>query len=266
MLQTVALPAAAVWIYTSLWFFVALARKDNSVADIAWGPGFVLVAVLTLFRQGPLHPRPVLVSGLVLVWGLRLSFHIARRNWRRGEDPRYATWRKEWGKWFVPRSYAQVFILQGVFLLVISSPVLFINTLSGPGIGVLDLAGAAVWISGFLFEAVADAQLKRFKGNPENRGKIMTEGLWKATRHPNYFGEAVMWWGIFIMALAVPGAWPTAAGPLLITFLLTRVSGVPLLEKRYAGNPAFEDYAKRTPAFVPWFPKKDRGRPRGASH
>jgi steroid 5-alpha reductase family enzyme len=196
---------------------------------------------------------------------LRLAAHIAGRNRKRGEDPRYAAWRKTWGKWFVPRSYLQVFLLQGIFLLVVSSPVLFVNTVSGGGLGVPDFAGAGVWLLGFLFETVSDAELSRFKKNPENRGKILTGGLWRFTRHPNYFGEAVMWWGIFVIALSVRGGWATVAGPLLITFLLTRVSGVPMLERKYAGNPEFEEYARRTSAFIPWFPKKEKGRPRAAS-
>jgi steroid 5-alpha reductase family enzyme len=263
--ETALFSAAVVWLYMSLWFLVALVRKDNSLADVAWGLGFVLLAGLTLFRGDVLRPRPLLVSCLVLVWGVRLAVHIFRRNRERGEDPRYAAWRKSWGPWFVPRSYLQVFLLQGAFLLVVSSPVLFVNAVSGPGLGALDTAGAAIWLSGFVLETVADAELARFKRNPSNKGRIMTEGLWKYSRHPNYFGEAVMWWGIFVIAVSVRGAWPTIVGPILITVLLTRVSGVPMLERKYAGNPEFAAYARRTSAFFPWFPKKDKGRPRATS-
>ncbi len=248
----------------SFWFLVALVRKDNSVADIAWGLGFILVAAVILFRRDALPARPLLVSGLVLAWGLRLAVHIALRNRKRGEDPRYAAWRRQWGKWFVPRSYFQIFILQGLFLLVISSPVIVVNSVSGPGFGALDAAGAAIWVTGFLFETVGDAQLVRFKRHPANKGKIMAEGLWRFTRHPNYFGESVMWWGLYVIALSVPGGWATAVGPVLITVLLTRVSGVRMLEKRYAGNPEFEEYARRTSPFIPWLPKKEKGR-RGAA-
>jgi steroid 5-alpha reductase family enzyme len=246
--------------YMTAWFVVALVRKDNSVADIAWGLGFVLVAVAAFFRRGSLF-LPLLVTALVLVWGIRLAVHILTRNRKRGEDPRYAEWRRKWGRSFLWRSYLQVFLLQGFFLLIISSPVILVNTYRwdrppGGAAHGFWLAGALLWCLGFFFEAVGDAQLARFKRDPANRGRIMTRGLWRTTRHPNYFGESLMWWGIFLVALEIPGGWMTVASPVLSTFLLVKVSGVPLLEKRYAGNPEFEAYARRTSAFVPWFPKK----------
>jgi steroid 5-alpha reductase family enzyme len=145
-------------------------------------------------------------------------------------------------------------------MLVIAAPVILVNTYrwtfppGNHGRGVWQ-AGLLVWIAGFLFEAVGDAQLARFKKDPGNKGRIMDRGLWRFTRHPNYFGESLMWWGIFVVALEVPYGWTTVFGPALITFLLVKVSGVPLLEKRYAGNPEFQAYARRTSAFVPWFPK-----------
>jgi steroid 5-alpha reductase family enzyme len=252
--------AILVLAYMTVWFVVALARKDNSVADIAWGPGFVLVAAYTFFfRRASLFP-PLLVSSLVAIWGLRLARHIFVRNWKRGEDPRYAAWRQTWGRSFLWRSYLQVFLLQGFFLLVIASPVILVNAYrwdrppGSYGRGILQ-AGVLVWIVGFVFEAVGDAQLARFKRDPANKGKIMDRGLWRYTRHPNYFGESLMWWGIFLVALDAPYGWAMIVSPVLITFLLVRVSGIPLLEKRYAGNPDFQAYARRTSAFVPWFPK-----------
>jgi steroid 5-alpha reductase family enzyme len=251
--------AAFIAVYMTAWFFVALLKKDNSVADIAWGLGFVLVAGSTLVWRGDWAARPVLVTGLVLIWGVRLAAHIVLRNRKKGEDFRYAEWRRKWGRWFVLRSYVQVFLLQGLFLLLISYSVILINTsvrVSPHRLGLLDLAGTAVWIVGFLFEAVGDAQLARFKRDPENRGKIMNRGFWQYTRHPNYFGESLMWWGIFLLALSLPYGWTAVVSPVLITFLLVRVSGIPLLEKKYAGNVVFQAYARRTSAFVPWFPKK----------
>jgi steroid 5-alpha reductase family enzyme len=249
--------AALVVFYMTVWFVLALLRKDNSVADIAWGLGFVLVAIVTFPRRGSLFIS-LLVTALVVVWGLRLAVHILLRNRKRGEDPRYAEWRRKWGRSFFWRSYFQVFLLQGFFLLVISSPVILVNTdRSYPyeDHGLLT-AGFLLWCVGFFFEAVGDAQLARFKRDPANRGKIMDRGLWKYTRHPNYFGEALMWWGIFLVALEVPYGWMTVASPVLITFLLVRVSGIPLLEKKYAGNADFQAYARRTSAFVPWIPKR----------
>ena len=252
--------AILVALYMTAWFAVALARKDNSVADIAWGLGFVLVASYTFFFRRTSLFLPGLVTSLVVVWGIRLAYHIFRRNMAKGEDPRYTAWRAKWGRTFVWRSYLQVFLLQGLFMLVIALPVVLVNTHrwdAGRPVaeGLFTLAGILVWVLGFFFEAVGDAQLARFKKDPANKGKIMDRGLWRYTRHPNYFGESLMWGGIFIIALEIPSGWMTAASPLLITFLLAKVSGVPLLEKRYAGNAAFQDYARRTSAFVPWFPK-----------
>jgi steroid 5-alpha reductase family enzyme len=251
--------AALVAIYMTVWFVLALLRKDNSIADIAWGLGFVLVTGVTLARGTGPSARSILASSFVFIWGLRLAVHILFRNRKRGEDPRYAEWRKKWGRWFVVRSYLQVFLLQGLFLLAISYSVILINTsvsASPHPLGLLDLAGTVVWVVGFLFEAVGDAQLSRFRRDPGSRGKIMDKGLWRYSRHPNYFGESLMWWGIFLVALIVPYGWTTVASPVLITFLLVRVSGVPMLEKKYAGNAEFQAYARRTSAFVPWFPKK----------
>jgi len=245
--------------YMTVWFVIALIKKDNSVADLAWGLGFVLVAAFTFLRRGSLF-LPLLVTALVAVWGLRLSLHILFRNRKRGEDPRYAEWRRTWGRSFVWRSYLQVFLLQGFFLLVISAPVILVNAhrwSAPPGShgGGVFLAGFLVWCVGFIFEAVGDAQLARFKRDPGSKGKIMDRGLWRYTRHPNYFGESLMWWGIFLVALEIPYGWITVVSPVLITFLLVRVSGIPLLERRYAGNAEFQAYARRTSAFIPRPPK-----------
>jgi steroid 5-alpha reductase family enzyme len=251
--------AALVAIYMTVWFVLAILRKDNSIADIAWGLGFVLVAGVTLARGAGPSARSVLASSFVFIWGMRLALHILLRNRKRGEDPRYAAWRTKWGRWFVVRSYLQVFLLQGLFLLAISYSVILINTSVSASLhplGLLDLAGTVVWVVGFLFEAVGDAQLSRFRRDPGSRGKIINTGLWRYTRHPNYFGESLMWWGILLLALSLPYGWTAFVSPFLITFLLVRVSGIPMLEKKYAGNAEFQAYARRTSAFVPWFPRK----------
>jgi len=143
-----------------------------------------------------------------------------------------------------------------LFLILIASPVILVNGSAEGEVGAFAFAGMGLWAAGFVFEAVGDAQLKRFKRNPQNGGRILTRGLWKYTRHPNYFGEAVMWAGVSLLALSVPGGWVGLVSPLVITLLLTRVSGIPLLEKKYKGNPEFEDYARRTSAFFPRFPRK----------
>jgi steroid 5-alpha reductase family enzyme len=255
MSQIILSCSLAVWAYMTAWFLLALAKRDNSLADTAWGLGFILLAALTFVRGHEPAPRRILVTTLILVWGGRLAAHVFARSRKRGEDFRYAAWRARWGRWFVLRSYLQVFLLQGLFLLIIGWPVALINSTPQTGLGWRDLAGGMLWLIGFLFESAADAELARFKRQPSGKGRIMTEGLWRYSRHPNYFGEAVMWWGIFILALGSEGGWTALASPLLITFLLRFVSGVPMLERKYRGNAEFEAYARRTNAFLPW-PRK----------
>ena len=256
MLSSFATAAAAIFVYMTAVFVIALLVEDNSIVDVAWGLGFILVALTMLFLKPGFETRHVVIFGLVAVWGLRLATHIFFRNLGRGEDFRYAKWRRDWGRWFVPRSFLQIFMLQGVFMLMISSPVVLIIHSTRKGLTVLDGFGVGLWLFGFLFEAVGDFQLKKFKRNPASRGKIMTSGLWRYTRHPNYFGEAALWWGVFLIALSTPGGWVGIIGPLTISFLLIKVSGVTMLEKKYAGNEEFAAYARRTSAFFPWFPKK----------
>lgn len=199
--------------------------------------------------------RGILVGILVTVWGTRLAIHIYKRNKGKTEDYRYLAWRKEWGKWFYLRSYGQVYLLQGILLYLIVFPVLFINKNSVGGLGVLDYIGVAVWIIGFYFESKGDAELSRFIKNPENKGKLLRTGLWQYTRHPNYFGEVTQWWGVWLISMSPPGAWIAIVGPLTITILILKVSGIPLLEKRMEENPDFADYKRVTNKFIPWFKK-----------
>jgi steroid 5-alpha reductase family enzyme len=249
--------AAVVVVYMTVIFVTALFKKDNSIVDIAWGLGFILVALFAFFLEREFFARHILVTVLVMIWGFRLALHIFLRNKGRGEDFRYAQWRREWGRLFLLRSFFQIFMLQGLLLLVIAYPITLTNHSRETGLSYLDLAGVVLWITGFFFEAVGDFQLSRFKRDPGNKGKIMSSGLWKYTRHPNYFGETVMWWGIFLISLSVELGWTAIISPLLITFLLLRVSGVTMLEKKYVGNRDFEEYEQKTNAFIPWFPKKD---------
>ena len=246
---------AAVFLFMILVFVFASLKKDNSIVDIAWGLGFVCVVLLILLLSRQAEGRQILVSILVVIWGIRLAVHIALRKKGKGEDWRYARWRQEWKRWFFFRSFLQIYMLQGIFLLIIAYPVILVSSSSFERVTALDIAGTAVWLVGFFFEAVGDYQLVQFKGNPENRGLIMTKGLWKYTRHPNYFGETAMWWGIFLISLSVPLGWTAIVSPLLITVLLLKVSGVSMLEKKYSGNDRFKEYAKKTNAFFPWFPK-----------
>ncbi|MGD2068676.1 MAG: DUF1295 domain-containing protein [Gemmatimonadota bacterium] len=234
-----------------LWL-VSLAVRDASVADVAWGPLFVVVASLCLVLGAGWAGRRILVFVLVTAWGLRLGVHIGLRNRGRGEDPRYARWREEHGRAWPWVSLAKVFLLQGALLWVISLPAQVAAAMPGPGrLTLLDAVGCAVWLVGFTTEVVADAQLRRFLRRREAADAFLTSGLWRYSRHPNYFGEAVLWWGIGLTALSVPGGWTTLVGPLCITLLLRFVSGVPMTEERMEGRPGWDAYAARTPAFVP---------------
>ncbi len=236
-------------------FLIALAIKDNSIADVVYGLAFVLACWTPYIVYGVGHPRQILVLGLLTLWGLRLAVHVWLRKQGSGEDFRYRQWREEWGESFLWRSFLQVFMLQGVVVLLVAMPVLLVIASPGKALGVLDLLGLFVWVIGFLFEAVGDWQLLRFKKNPASKGRIMQSGLWRFTRHPNYFGEATLWWGLFLIALGAPSGALAIVSPVLIAFLLLKVSGIPMLEAKYRDNPEFQSYKQRTNAFFPWMPK-----------
>jgi steroid 5-alpha reductase family enzyme len=248
--------AVVITIYACLWFLAALKLRRNDVADIAWGAGFVLLTLAGQFAAGDVSARGLLVSALVILWGLRLSFHIARRNRGKSEDPRYRKWREEWGAFATVRAFLQVFLLQGYLTIIVLLPVTYVLAHPGSPLTALDAVGVAVWLTGFCFEALGDWQLAIFKKDANNRNRIMTSGLWKYTRHPNYFGEITLWWGFWMIASAVPGGWKTVVGPLVISYLILCVSGIPLLEKRYEGNAEFNEYRRRTSAFFPLPPKR----------
>lgn len=248
--------ALLLFIYMSFWFVVSLIKKRNDVADVAWGLGFVLMTWMSFVLSDNSGTRGLLVGILVSIWGLRLAWHIHARNKGKAEDYRYLPWRKEWGKWFYIRSYFQVYILQGAFLFLIVMPVLLINKNTGVELGLLDAVGVAAWLIGFYFEAVGDAQLARFIKNPTNKGKLMQSGLWAYTRHPNYFGEVTQWWGLWLVALSVSNGWFGIIGPITITFLILKVSGIPMLERKMAENPEFAEYKRRVSVFIPMFPKQ----------
>jgi steroid 5-alpha reductase family enzyme len=242
-------------IFMTTVFALAMYLKDNSIVDVAYGLAFVLVCWAAYLGRGSGHPRQLLALGMTTVWGVRLAGHIFLRKGGEGEDFRYRKWREAWGRTFVWRSFLQIFMLQGAVVLVVALPVLIIINHPGQALGILDLAGALVWLFGFTFEAVGDWQLLRFKNNPDKRGQVIQTGLWRFTRHPNYFGEATLWWGLFLIALGAPYGVLAILSPVLIGFLLLKVSGIPMLEVKYQGHPEFEAYKLRTNAFFPWFPK-----------
>ena len=237
-----------------LWL-LSLALKNSSIVDIFWGIGFVIVTWLAFSLGSGYIPRKQLVAVLVTMWGLRLALHIFFRLWNNGEDFRYANWRTQnssrW--WWV--SFFQVFLLQGVLMWIIGAPLIAAETSGFPVILTpLDVLGVIVWMFGFLFETIGDLQLMSFKQNPKNKGKLFSKGLWRFTRHPNYFGEAVLWWGYYLIALA-SGSWWTIFSPILMTYLLVKVSGVAMLERTMQLKPGYEEYMRKTSAFFPWFPK-----------
>jgi steroid 5-alpha reductase family enzyme len=257
VIDTLGTASLILFFYMTALFLLAVIRHDNSIADVAWGPGFILVAWTTLFLSGYFTPRQLIAGILILIWGLRLAVRIYLRNQGKGEDVRYRQWRERWGKSFIIRSYLQVFMLQGCILLLNIAPVLVINTYDSGNLGFLDLLGVILWVMGFFFESLSDWQLDQFTKDPSSRGKIMDRGLWRYSRHPNYFGEVTMWWALYVLALSVPWGWISIIGPLTITATILFVSGIPMTEKLMESNPAFAAYKKRTSVFIPWFPKED---------
>lgn len=257
-LSTIVFCALSVLLLITIFFILAIIFKNNSIADIAWGLGFIVIALVSLGVNGLHSPRQIIITLLVLLWGTRLALHIFLRNKGKEEDFRYKKWRQDWGKLWIVKSYLYVFLLQGALMLLVSLPVSATNAFipSTPELTVLDQIGVCIWLIGFYFEAVGDIQLMQFKRNKNNMGKILKTGLWRYTRHPNYFGEAMMWWGIYGIALSNPNLWWTFIGPLFITFSLLKVSGVSLLEKKYKGNKEYREYQKNTSSFIPWFPKE----------
>jgi len=254
-MQIFLITAVSVLLYMTCWFIAAQIRGRNDIADVAWGLGFVLAAAVSLVAGGLYSSRGLLVSALVLIWGIRLALHIHSRNRGKGEDKRYRKWREEWGRWFVLRSFLQVFMLQGVLLLLVAVPIVYINAAEAVPLGWLDLVGLLVWLTGFYFEALGDWQLLRFIRDPRNKGSLMTSGLWRYTRHPNYFGEVTLWWGVWLIACNLPGGWLTVVGPMTISILILKVSGIPMLEKHYQERADFQEYKRRTSAFFPLPPQ-----------
>jgi steroid 5-alpha reductase family enzyme len=251
MSEALIIELTVIMAYMAVWFCLGQALRRNDVADIAWGIGFIVTAVSAMVFTENVTPRGLLITCIVVLWGVRLSSHVFLRNLGKQEDPRYRKWRKDWGKHAVIRAFFQVFLLQGVLIIIISLPVTIVITAERSPLSLLDILGVCIWFVGFAFETVGDYQLMRYKRNPANQGKIMTQGLWRYTRHPNYFGEVALWWGVYLIAVSVPLGWATILGPITITCLILKVSGIPLLEERYKDNPEFQMYKRRTSAFFP---------------
>lgn len=238
-------------IYYICLFLLGQWLKNNSIVDIFWGLGFVIVAWYAYFN-GLRSENSLLITILVTLWGLRLSYHIGKRNIGKPEDFRYQNFRKAWGQRFkLIKAFLHVYVLQMVLLFIISLSFVQTSYFSNRPLDALSIVGLIVWLIGYGFEVISDQQLKRFLSQPKNKGQLMTTGLYKYSRHPNYFGEATMWWGIFIIG----ATWWTIISPLTITVLVRFVSGVPMLEKKYAHREDFKVYAAKTSVFIPWFKK-----------
>lgn len=236
-------------------WLVSLALRDASIVDIIWGFGFVLVAWVVMLTLGSTTTRSVVLVTLTSLWGLRLTAYLAWRNIGKGEDYRYVAMRKKYGARFPLVSLFVVFGLQGVLMWVVSLPVQ-VGQASETAIGWIGWVGAGAWAVGVFFETVGDLQLARFKADPTNRGKVMNRGLWRYTRHPNYFGDFMVWWGLYLIA-AEGGAWWTVVGPLVMTGLLVRYSGAGLLERTITTRrPGYEEYLRTTNAFFPGPPRR----------
>lgn len=259
-LQIYALVALAVFVFMVVLWVISLILRDSSIVDPFWGAGFVIANWVSFaLTPGGALPRKVLISILVTIWGLRLSLYLLWRNWSKGEDFRYRKWREEAGPRWWWLSLFKVFLLQGLLMWVISAPLLAAQFGAAPTrLIALDLLAIPVWLVGFFFEAVGDLQLARFRADPSNQGKVLRTGVWRYTRHPNYFGDATQWWAFYLIAAAGGGYW-TIFSPLLMTTLLLRVSGVTLLERSLADTkPGYREYVETTSAFVPWFPRRRR--------
>lgn len=243
--------------YFVTWSIISKVKNNYSLVDIAWGLGFVVVAWTSFFTAIQWRLQTSILLLLVSVWGFRLFWHLAKRNWNRPEDYRYVNMRKRWGTSFVSvKAFFHVFVLQGVLLFIISLPIMHSFSQTGEGLKPWQFLGVFIWIVGFYFEVVGDLQLEKFKKNKQNSGKLLTEGLWSLTRHPNYFGEATCWWGIFLISVTgFEDLW-LVISPLVITLLLLFVSGVPLLEKKYKEREDFKEYASKTAKFFPIIGKK----------
>jgi steroid 5-alpha reductase family enzyme len=239
-----------------IMFIIAQIKKNNSIVDIGWGMGFIFIAIILLLTTDRIDLKDLILCLIIFVWGLRLAFHIYSRSRGKEEDFRYAQWRKDWGKNAAVIAFFKVFMLQGLIMLIIAYPIMVVFNSLNDDLTAINFVGLSIFLFGILFESIGDNQLLRFKRNQENKGKIITSGLWKFTRHPNYFGEVVLWWGIGIFTIGSDLYLTAFISPLILNLLLLYVSGVPMLEKKYAGNKDWEDYKKITPTFVPLIGRK----------
>lgn len=241
------------FIFFNIIYILSLLKKDYSIVDIFWSLGFILVTIISQAHLKRMDFRSIILCAMVLLWAIRLSYFLYCRKRGKGEDFRYHNMRKKWGEWANLKAYFLIFILQGALLLIVSSPVPLILSKSNSPLKESDILAVLIFTIGFCIESIADYQMMKFKR--ENQQGILTDGFWKFSRHPNYFGEFMVWWGIFFLSMADGPIFYSLIGPALLTFLLLKVSGIPLLEEKYKNNPEYLSYKKKTNAFFPWIPK-----------
>lgn len=241
-----------------LWL-LSIALKNASIVDIAWGLGFVLVAWVSVLVGNGNSRRGILIAVLASIWGARLSGHLALRNIGHGEDFRYQAMREHHGQSFWLVSLFQVFVVQGVLMWVVSLPLQLSQVDATPSPGLLSIIGFVIWFIGIFFELVGDLQLTRFKALPQSSGKVLQTGLWRYTRHPNYFGDCLVWWGLAVIAFESTSGRFGLIGAGVMTVLLLRVSGVAFLEKTIIRRrPEYVEYQRITSAFIPRLPRRSK--------
>eukprot|EP00347_Sterkiella_histriomuscorum_P004131 403361636 len=254
-------PIVSVFVLNIVLYLVGQLLKDNSIVDITWGFTFLTPLAVVWIMNENFNHRTILTNCLVFVWAVRMAINNQLKH--DGEDWRFAEMRENWikkGKTvYYLAAYFQIYFMQSIFQIIMNASPLFISIWAPGEFYFLDALGAGIWLVGFLIELIADIQLQAFRRHPLNKGKLMTKGLWRYSRHPNYFGESVEWWGIFLIACSVEKGWITFYGPLITTLLLRYVSGVPILEKKYSQREDFKRYMKETNCFVPWFYKPFHG-------
>ncbi|MFW9829541.1 MAG: DUF1295 domain-containing protein [Candidatus Thorarchaeota archaeon] len=255
--------------YLIIAFIVGTVKKNNGLMDVFYGPGYFVVALTSLITYfliyGIVNMRQIIVTTLVFIWAVRLGTYVFIRNRGKPEDYRYREMRERWKTNIVLKSFIRVYIFQGIVIFIVAFPVWFVNMSINPPllnllsfVGVTLWLGGGVWLIGFLFETIADYTLYKFLQKPENKGKIMDKGVWKLSQHPNYFGEVTQWWGLYIIALAIPFGFISILGPIFITYMIIKVSGIRLLDKRFETDDKYSEYKQRTSVFFPWFPKKKK--------
>lgn len=259
VLATTALVFGVVALFMTAMFVLASWLKRIDLVDVSWGLAFIVAGITAFISGGHMIDQisvQLVILLLVTIWGGRLALSISLRLLRHEEDKRYVSLRKKWKGSVLVNTYLRVFLLQAILATVISTAIIYAGVAESKPLETVTYIGIGVWMVGFFFEVVGDAQLKRFIGDKTNRGKLMTKGLWHYTRHPNYFGEATMWWGIWIATLGLPYGWMSIITPLVITYLLLYVSGVPMTEQSSSKKPGWKTYAARTSKFLPMLPKK----------